>query len=70
MHDLRRSAARNLIRSGCSQDVAKRVGGWLTDSIFTRYNVTGEEDVRDGMEKVMVYNKSESKKVVAMEASR
>jgi hypothetical protein len=27
VHDLRRSAARNLIRSGCSQDVAKRVGG-------------------------------------------
>ena len=51
-HDLRRSAARQLIRSGTSKDVAKMVGGWKTDSMFSRYNVTGEEDLRDAMEKV------------------
>jgi integrase len=66
VHDLRRSAARNLIRSGCSQDVAKRVGGWKTDSIFTRYNVTGEEDLRDAMERITTYSEAESKKVASI----
>jgi len=69
-HDLRRSAARQLIRSGTSKDVAKMVGGWKTDSMFSRYNVTGDEDLRDAMEKVTKYNEAESKKVVAMAASR
>jgi integrase len=69
-HDLRQSAARQLIRSGTSKDVAKMVGGWKADSMFSRYNVTGDEDLRDAMEKVTKYNEAESKKVVAMAASR
>jgi hypothetical protein len=32
--------------------------------------VTGEEDLRDAMEKITEYNKTESQKVVAIEASR
>ena len=64
VHDLRRSAARQLIRSGVSKDVAKMVGGWRGDSMFSRYNVTSEEDVRDAMEKVTRYNEAESQKVV------
>jgi integrase len=63
-HDLRRSAARSLIRSGVTKDVAKRVGGWKTDSMFTRYNVTGEEDLRDAMEKVNEYHKAEQQRIV------
>ena len=69
-HDLRRSAARNLIRSGVAKDVAKQVGGWKTDSMFSRYNVTAEEDLRDAMEKVTKYNEAESQKVVTMDAIR
>lgn len=63
-HDLRRSAARQLIRSGTSKDVAKVVGGWKTDSMFSRYNVTGDEDLRDAMMKVTKYNEAESHRVV------
>ncbi len=63
-HDLRRSATRNLIRSGVSKDVAKQVGGWKTDSMLSRYNVTVEEDLRDAMQKVTAYNEAESKKIV------
>jgi integrase len=69
-HDLRRSAARQLIRSGTSKDVAKVVGGWKTDSMFSRYNVTGEEDLRDAMEKLKTYNETESKKVAVMATNR
>jgi len=35
-----------------------------TDSMFTRYNVTGEEDLRDAMEKLTRFNEGESQKVV------
>jgi len=69
-HDLRRSAARNLIRSGCSMDTAKKVGGWKTDSISTRYDIISEEDLQDAVEKVSEYNEAESQKVVAIGASR
>lgn len=69
-HDLRRSAARNLIRSGVNKDVAKQLGGWRTDSMFSRYNVTSEEDLRNAMQKVTEYNEAESQEVVTMEVAR
>ena len=63
-HDLRRSAARQLIRSGVTKDVARQLGGWKTDSMFSRYNVCDEEDLRDAIEKVTKYNETESQKIV------
>jgi len=69
-HDMRRSAARNLIRSGVAQAVAMRITGHETDAMFRRYNITSEEDLQDAIEKVTRYNEAESQKVVVMEASR
>jgi hypothetical protein len=69
-HDLRRSAARNLVRAGVPEDIAMQVGGWRSRSIFTRYNITSEADVVAAVKKVNLYNAAESKKVVAMGASR
>lgn len=34
--------------------------------MFTRYNVTGEEDLREAMAKVMQYNEAESQKVASI----
>ncbi len=52
LHDFRRSAARNLIRSGVSQDVAKRITGHKTSSMFSRYNITAEGDLADAAVKL------------------
>jgi integrase len=51
-HDFRRSAARNLIRSGVSRDVAKKITGHKTDSMFSRYDIVAEDDISDAAAKL------------------
>ncbi len=50
--------------------MAKKVGGWKTDSIFTRYDIISEEDLQDTVEKVSKYNEAESQKVMTIGASQ
>jgi integrase len=63
-HDLRRSAARNLIRSGVSRSVAMKITGHLTESMFERYNITDEADLRYAMGKVDERYRAEQKEVI------
>jgi integrase len=51
-HDFRRSAARNLLRAGVSRDVAKRITGHRTDSMFSRYAIVAENDLADAAVKL------------------
>lgn len=44
-HDFRRSAARNLRRAGVAPDVAMKITGHETDSMWRRYSVVKEDDI-------------------------
>lgn len=51
-HDLRRTAARNMLRAGVRMDVAKQITGHVTDSMFHRYAIINTADLASALEKL------------------
>lgn len=63
-HDLRRSAARNLRRSGVTEAEIMKIGGWKTRAVFERYNIVNESDLHESA------RKADEWRVQAFEAAR
>jgi integrase len=51
-HDLRRTAVRALRRAGVAEGVIMEIGGWKTRSIFERYAIFAQSDIKDALGKL------------------
>jgi integrase len=51
-HDLRRSAVRRLERAGVSRSVAMQLTGHKTETVYRRYAIVNEADLREGVAKL------------------
>lgn len=57
VHDLRRSAIRNLREAGVSESVIMAISGHKTQSVFRRYSITSAEDLHKAMQRVQAASK-------------
>lgn len=62
VHDLRRSAVRNMIRSGVNQHVAMAISGHRTATIFERYDIIDETDLEKAAGQIDTYYRDRSKR--------
>jgi len=67
-HDLRRCAARNLSLSGVREQLAMKITGHKTNSMYRRYRIVDEDELRQAQEQQQAFlkNQAATRKVVPL----
>jgi Phage integrase family len=68
-HDFRRTAVRDMVRSGVPQSIAMKISGHKTASMFRRYDISNEDDLREAMLRVERFHEAAQQKVVSIGTS-
>jgi len=56
-----------MTRAGVPRQTAKQISGHKTDSIFNRYDIVDEQDIREGLLRTQRYLEKNRHKIVTFE---